>query len=216
MFFRSKILAQKLLHWYERHGRIFSFRKASTPYEVLIAEIMLRKTTARQVNKVWPEFVKRFPTIEALSKADEREVERLIAPLGIKKRAHDLVMIAKAIVKYYGKFPHDVKELIKLPGVGEYVANCVACFCFGKKLPLVDSNVRRVLTRLFGTELRGLRGRELDEKINRGYLELMPSNNIRKFHYAMLDLAALICKPKNPKCDYCPLKTWCSYSKLKV
>jgi len=202
----GKEIARILLEWHSRFGRRFSFRETLDPYGVLVAEIMLRKTTARQVEKVWPEFMRRFPTIEALARANVREVEHLIASLGIKKRAHDLVTLAKKVVEQYGKIPHDPNQLKSLPGVGEYIANCLASFCFGERLPLIDSNVRRILCRMLGiTE----KGKKADMMIRKAYENIAPLSDYRSFHYALLDLAAIYCRPKKPRCEKCPVKNVC-------
>jgi len=202
------------MQWHEKHSRHFTFRNVDDAYLILVSEILLRKTTARQVNSIWPEFVKKFPTPLSLMKADRRELEHFLAPLGIRTRAQQLKEIARIIVdEWQGKVPCDLRKLMKLPGVGEYIASCVVAFRCNVKLPLIDSNVRRVLSRLLASAIRKLSQKEASELVKRAYLELVPDNYIRKFHYALLDLAATICRPKKQRCNICPILLYCSYAR---
>lgn len=202
-------ISRALLGWHRGHGRTLSFRGSRDPYEVLVAEVMLRKTTARQVDRVWLEFIARFPDPGTLAKASVAEVERVVAPLGMRRRALDLVAIARAIATGPNEVLSQPSRLAQLPGVGEYIANCVAVFCYGKRLPLIDSNVRRVLTRLLSPHGDGAGLPK--EELERAYLSLCQGESIRDFHYALLDLAAFICRPKKPACDRCPLSANCAY-----
>jgi len=206
IFSDPEAIVRSLLNWHEAHKRDFSFRRATDPYAVLVAEIMLRQTTARQVDKIWPKFMRRFPDPKSLVEADIREVEQLIAPLGIRSRARQLKEIARIIVeRWQGRIPADPAGLMELPGVGEYIANCVVSFCYGVRLPLIDSNVRRVLMRVLGPTLAGLGRKEVSEALKRAYLELASVTDPRHLHYALLDLAALVCKAEKPLCDNCPI-----------
>jgi A/G-specific adenine glycosylase len=201
-------LTRALLRWHRRYGRSLSFRMSREPYGVLVAEVMLRKTTARQVDRVWPEFMARFPDPASLAEASVEDVERLLAPLGIRRRARDLVEIARAIAARPDEVLSEPSRLAQLPGVGRYIAGCVAAFCYGRRLPLIDSNVRRVLVRLLGLHPGGA-GPPKEEVLERAYLELCQAEDIREFHHAILDLAALVCRPKKPACERCPVSAYC-------
>ena len=197
-----------MIAWYKRHGRRFSFRETKDPYQVLVTEIMLRKTTARQVEGVFASFFERFPTVESLATADPRAVQEVIRPLGIRGRAVDLVRIARKIaMEHSGTVPADFDELTELPGVGEYVSGCVLTFCYGKPYPLIDSNVARVLSRLYGISKTSQRAAK--KKLRELYSQLAPQGQEREFHYALLDLAAILCRPRIPFCASCPLNTAC-------
>jgi len=210
-------LAEALLKWFDKHKRSFSFRWITDPYEVLVVEIMLRKTTARQVDKVWPRFRELFPTPWHLAEASLEEVEEVLAPLGLRRRAQQLQEIAKIIIEEWGgRVPKDPEKLKRLPGVGSYIAGCVASFCYNIKIPLIDSNVKRVLSRLLAKKLIGLSKANAFRLLCRAYLDVAPEQDLARFHYALLDLASKICKVKNPNCNNCPLKDWCSYYSLKI
>jgi len=208
-------LASALLRWYRRHGRRLSFRGCSDPYHVLVSEIMLRKTTARQVDRVFAVFVERFPDVHSLASASVSEVESIIRPLGIKSRARALVEIAKIIAERYGgTVPDDYAELRALPSVGDYVAGCVVAFCYGRRVPLVDTNVERVLTRVLG--LDGASRTDRVQRVREEYLHLAPRGAERCFHYALLDLAAALCRPRSPRCAECPIIEFCTYGKRYI
>jgi len=208
-------LARTLLEWYRENGRKFSFRRYCSPYHVLVSEIMLRKTTAKQVDKVFREFVERFPDLRSLASASASEVEAVIRPLGIRSRAKALVELARRVLEEHsGKIPDSYAELSKLPSVGEYVAGCVMLFCFGKRVPPVDTNVDRVLARVFGLDSLPQTARV--SAVKDIYLSIMPDGLEREFHYAILDLSAALCRPKSPKCKDCPIRICCTYGKSYI
>jgi len=210
-------IAESLLNWFNKHKRSFSFRWTTDPYGVLVLEIMLRKTTARQVDSIWPRFMELFPTPQHLAEASLQEVEAVLAPLGLRQRARQLQEIARIIIEEWdGKVPRDPEELKKLPGVGSYIAGCVASFCYNVKLPLIDSNVERVLSRLLAQKLLGLTKSQASRLLCKAYLDAAPNRDLMRFHCALLDLASKVCRPKDPRCNDCPLRGWCSYPKLKV
>jgi len=209
-------IASRLLAWYARFGRKFSFRYLRDPYSILIAEILLRKTTARQVDKVFPEFIRRYPSFKALAEASVGDVEKLIRPLGLRGRAIQLLQIAKQVVdRFNGELPKNEEELKKLPGVGGYIAGCVLTFAYHIRKPLVDSNVKRVLSRLAGYSNVPMKSKELLRRLSEIYLLIAPKGAERDFHYALLDLAALICRPKEPRCEECPVAKLCIGKCLK-
>jgi len=213
----ARRITEALLKWFDKHKRSFSFRWTTDPYRVLVLEMMLRKTTARQVDKVWPKFMKLFPTPQNLAEASLEEVEEVLAPLGLRQRARQLQEIARTIIEEWGGIvPKDPEKLKSLPGVGNYIAGCVVSFCYNLKLPLIDSNVERVLSRLIANKLLGLTKAETYELLRKVYLEAAPNEDLMRFHCALLDFASKVCKPKNPMCNGCPLTSWCSYPKLKV
>jgi A/G-specific adenine glycosylase len=210
----KETVAKRLIAWYRKHGRRFSFRQTRDPYRVLVAEMMLRKTTARQVEKVFGPFFERFPTVESLAAANPEAVREVIRPLGIRSRAMNLIQTARKIVEEHsGKIPADFSELTRLPGVGEYVAGCVLTFCYGRPHPLIDSNATRVLSRLCGIADPS----QLDarRKLREVYSRLVPRGREREFHYALLDLAAALCRPQAPSCALCPLTAVCHFAHLR-
>jgi A/G-specific adenine glycosylase len=205
-----------LMKWHLVNRMDFSFRRTRDPYQILISEILLRKTTAKQVDRVFPSFVKKFPTPEALASAERRDIENLIAELGLRKRAAELQKMAGCLVeRYAGKVPSTDEDLLGLPGVGRYTAGAVLTFGFGQIRPMVDTNVVRVLSRVFGLTSAKKRPRT-DERFWTLYKSLIPSENPREFHYAVLDLARLVCLPKNPHCMKCPVSDICEFASHKA
>ena len=208
-----KELTIKLLNWFRKEGQKYPFRETSDPYKILVCEILLRKTRAEQVAKIYSHFFAKFPTVESLSNAPEEEIAKIIKSLGIIRRAKDLSIIAKKIVDVYdGTIPDKESELISLPGVGSYVANCILLFGYGKNFGSpIDTNVNRVLSRVLGYEK--FRSWSPKDEIIQTYSSLAPTRNRRSFHHALIDLAHSICKFKNPECTICPISEFCNYSK---
>jgi len=209
------MIGTELISWYKRHGRRFLFRKTNDPYKILVTEIMLRKTTARQVEKVYQLFFEQFPSVTSLEKAQVKKVRKIIKPLGIASRAEDLVRIAKTLKrKYAGKIPQTFDELTKLPSVGEYIAGCVLTFAYNQPRPLLDSNVMRVLSRLSGGSADSICA-PTKKKLQALYSELVPPGQEREFHYALLDISAKLCRPSAPACAICPLATMCQFPNVR-
>lgn len=203
-------MVKKLLKWFEIEGKTYPFRDTTDPYRILVSEMLLRKTTARQVATIYPIFFEKFPTVKHLSKAPIDEIKRLIRPLGIASRTHDLKQVSQEIVsKYGGKIPENIQDLTKLKGVGKYIASCVMAFGFGFQVSAVDSNINRVLSRIMGYRVDFKK--QPDDRIWKFYYDLMPQERRRQFHHAIIDLSHLYCRPSNPKCRMCPLKEYCNY-----
>lgn len=198
-----------LMKWHHANRLDFSFRRTRDPYQILVSEILLRKTTGMQVDRVFPDFVKKFPTPRALARAERRDIENLIAELGLHKRAEELQKMAECLIeRYAGKVPSTDEDLRSLPGVGRYTAGAVLTFGFGQVRPMVDTNVVRVLGRVFDITSVKKRPRT-DERFWKRYGSLIPPENPREFHYAVLDLARLVCLPNDPHCEECPLSCMC-------
>jgi len=199
---RDEKLAKELVSWFGEHERSFPWRKTRDPYEIFIAELLLQKTQATMVEKTYNHFLHNFPNIRVLSTAKVSEVRKIVGRLGLSYRAARLVKIAKLIeTEHEGRFPRKLDDLLKLPGVGPYVANAVLCFAFNKPALIVDSNVMRVMSRYSGIYFEK-DFRERFEKV----LKIVPS---RKFNLALIDFAALICTPRGPKCVECPIENLC-------
>jgi A/G-specific adenine glycosylase len=209
---KSRLFAQQLLKWFSKNRRSFPWRETSDPYKVLIAEVFLRKTDAGKVLGIYEHFVRRYPGFEALINADRRELEDFLRPLGLyRRKAKELMDLARiAATKHRGKVPHSREELLELPGVGDYIANAVLCFAFAKTVPLVDTNVIRVVTRVFSFKPKTKRARD-DPEIWRDVRKIMPKGKARDFNLAMLDLAATTCLPRKPMCRICPVIPSCDY-----
>jgi A/G-specific adenine glycosylase len=208
---RKSRLISSLLRWYRRNGRDLPWRGERDPYRVLVSEIMLQQTQVGRVLVKYPSFLKRFPTLKKLAQARISEVIRAWQGMGYNNRAVRLRELAICLVKdLNGKMPETPVELGKLPGVGRYTANAVACFAFRKPVPVVDTNIERVLTRLYPDKLRHHRLRGRDSQVVWGVAEaILPRRRASDWNQALMDLGALICTAATPKCEICPVSKFC-------
>ena len=143
--------AEKIIHWYQKHHRDLPWRHTLDPYRIWLSEVILQQTRVAQGLPYYQRFTEAFPTVHDLAKASEQEVLRLWQGLGYYSRARNLHACAKTVVSdYEGEFPNTYRELIKLKGVGAYTAAAIASFAFNETVPVVDGNVYRVLSRVFG------------------------------------------------------------------
>ena len=203
--------AKLLVKWFRKHGRNYPWRKNLEPYRVLIAEIMLQRTKADQVVPTYLSFLNKFPTTRALAKAPIEDIEKFFGALGLMWRAKKVEELAEALVsKYDGKIPDSKEELLSLPGVGEYVADAVLCFAHGRNVAVVDANVCRVIGRFSGLIARGEARR--DPRFREMADRLAPKENMREYNWALIDFAASVCTPRNPKCGECPLAKLCAFA----
>lgn len=209
---KPRLFAQQLLKWFSKNRRDFPWRETKDPFKVLIAEILLRKTDAGKVLSVYEHFVRRYSSIEALINANDGQLENSLRPLGLyRRRAKELKDLAQMVANEYGgEIPRSREELLGLPGVGDYIANAVLCFAFGKDVPLLDTNVIRVVTRVFSFKPKRKRARD-DPEIWRDVRKIIPKGKARDFNLAMLDLAAATCLPRKPVCGICPVIPSCDY-----
>lgn len=195
----------RVIRWEKDHWAPYPWRVERTPYKVLVAEILLKRTTRQAVSREFLGFIKRFPNIYSIYSADVEELEEALKHLGLyKQRTQHLKELAKAIVeKHGGVVPDRWEDLVALPGLGIYITGAVLSFGFGKRAPVVDSNVARLLSRLTGLR-PGSPARWL------GLLwVLVPEEGHDYFNYGLIDLGALVCHYKKPRCGQCPLRDLC-------
>ncbi|MEM2129636.1 MAG: hypothetical protein QXZ70_03450, partial [Candidatus Bathyarchaeia archaeon] len=190
--------------------RSFPWRKSKDPYQILIAEIMLQRTKAEQVVPVFLKFIERFPSPKELNNAKMSEIESYFDKLGLIWRAKKVKCLSEKLVgDYNGSVPRERSKLLALPGVGDYVADAVRCFAFDEDVAIIDSNVCRVLRRVFGLEPKSeARRSPLYKEIAE---QLAPRGKCKEYNWAIIDHASDICRPKNPKCEICSLNTICNY-----
>lgn len=202
--------AENLSRWWKNNKREFPWRKTRQPYKILVSEILLHRTRADQVAPVYHEFLKRFPTIIALSKASIEDVKEILHSLGLSWRTELLHKMALLVIrKHEGEIPSRKEELEALPGVGHYIAAAVRCFCYGCPEVLLDTNTVRILGRIFGIEKTDSSRRS--KQFRELYGSLIDQEYPRDFNYAMIDLGALVCRPRKPACNICPLAAFCTY-----
>ena len=217
---QSKVhkISEYLLGWFSIHGRQFPWRQTRNPYSILLAEKLLQQTSVRPgLVQAYQELLSLYPTPMALAAADLDEVSTIIQSLGLRYRAQELITLAQAICEEHdGCVPQNFKSLMALPGIGDYTSRAILCFAFNQDVPIVDTNVARILYRVFGLPgpmpANPARKRSLIELAG----SLIPSGRARDFNLAMLDLGALVCKSSNPKCQICPLLTVCEFGSTVV
>ncbi len=195
--------------WGEQNKRIFPWRLTNDPFHIMMAELMLRRTQARQVIKIYSNFIKQYPDAYALANALPVEVASSLFSLGLAWRVPAFQQIAQSLVdQYEGNVPANYEALIALPGIGDYVASAVCCFAFGQTTIIVDTNTVRVAGRLFDVPTHAESRRR---KPVRSLLQLLiDKEDPQSYNYALLDLAALVCKPEKPDCPACPLSFCCA------
>lgn len=208
----SSPLADALLPWYDTHERDLPWRDGrSTAWGVLLSEVMSQQTPINRVVPLWEQWMQRWPTAADFAAAGTDEVLRAWGRLGYPRRALRLLECAREIVRRFdGEVPRDVDTLLSLPGIGEYTARAVACFHFGQNVPVVDTNVRRVYRRAVdGQFLQGPASRrELAEVAS-----ILPDHPSRgpRMSAALMELGALVCTARSPRCDQCPLLDQCAW-----
>lgn len=213
---KQTVCALRLLAWHRGSQPNYPWRRTRDPFAVLLSEILLRKTTRRQALGVFDSFRERYPTVESLHRATVGEIENEIRPLGMQKeRAWGLKRMASALIREHaGRVPDEKTELMSLPLVGQYTTNAVMCFAFGKDLPLVDTNVARVVSRVFSLNSKKKRPHE-DDKLWEFVGALIPKGKAREFNFAILDFGDSICSKLRPKCAVCPMLSICEYARKR-
>ncbi|MFT7433141.1 MAG: A/G-specific adenine glycosylase [Alphaproteobacteria bacterium] len=203
--------ASHLLSHYKKNARDLPWRRYPTPYNVWLSEIMLQQTTVTTVIPYFEKFTNTYKTVQALAKASEDDIMHLWQGLGYYSRARNLHKCAKIIAENGGTFPSDEAALLKLPGVGPYTAAAISSIAFNKKATVVDGNVERVMSRLQRTETALPKAKaELGDKAR----TLTPNKENNLYSNAIMELGALICTPRKPKCATCPVTKFCdSYGK---
>ncbi|MGD1278384.1 MAG: A/G-specific adenine glycosylase [Tepidisphaeraceae bacterium] len=209
-------VARRLLGWYARHRRDLPWRPPRdhshapiNPYTILVSEFMLQQTQVATVIPYFRRFMDRFPTLQALAAAKERQVLRLWQGLGYYRRARNLHAAAKKIAAdFAGRVPHDPAILQTMPGIGRYTAGAVASLAYGARAPIVDGNVARVLCRLHLIR-RDPRRPQTIRHLWQIAEQLLPRTRVGEFNSALMELGATLCTPGDPQCPLCPLRRYC-------
>ena len=195
---------RKLLAWYRRSHRDLPWRRRRDPYAIWISEVMLQQTQVETALPYYERFIREIPTIEALARAPENQVLTLWAGLGYYRRARNLMAAAREIVsRHHGGMPSDYDALMDLPGIGQYMAGAILSIAFNKPYPVVDGNVRRVLSRLYGWS---------DENAKRLWdaaERLVKDAEPRLVNQALMELGAKVCSFRAPRCLNCPVQGLC-------
>ena len=202
-------IRRALLGWFAETARDLPWRRTKDPYAIWISEIMLQQTRVQAVVPYYERFLNRFPTVKQLARARLHTVLKLWEGLGYYSRARSLHEAAKKIVaQFNGHLPANREELLTLPGIGRYTAGAIASIAFGKREPLVDGNVTRVLCRLF--RIKGSpKEAAVQERIWSIAEELVPKDHAGQFNQALMELGSEVCRPRSPDCENCPVNQLC-------
>lgn len=198
-----------LLAWYDVHGRDLPWRKTSDPYHILVSEIMLQQTQVDRVLPKYAEWLKKYPSFEALASARISDVTTTWRPLGYNIRPRRLHAIAReAVERYDGQLPSDEETLLSFKGIGAYTAGAIRSFAFGQRAAILDTNVARVLFRVFVG-----RGDPKAHAMRRRLWAIsdtvLPRKRVFDFNQALMDLGATVCSARSPQCAVCPMSRMC-------
>ena len=203
--------ADRLLGWYGKNRRRLPWRDDPTSYRVWLSEIMLQQTRVDAALPYFQRFLEKFPDLKALAQASEQEVVSAWSGLGYYSRARNLHRAARIVCeKHGGRFPDSYSQALELPGVGAYTAGAVLPIAYGQPHPVLDGNARRVLTRYLKIEEAGSRAdRHLKPHLAQLVAHHFVKERISDFNQALMELGALVCTPRRPRCRICPLKGSC-------
>lgn len=202
-------IGEKLIAWYEKTKRDLPWRRTKDPYKIWISEVILQQTRVEQGIPYYHKFIENFPSIEFLANCQQDELMKLWEGLGYYSRARNLHKAAKQIVEHHsGNIPDNYQDLLKISGIGPYTAAAIASIAYKLPHAVVDGNVQRVISRLFGIEqaVNSLDGKKIISEIAE---KLLIKNNSSSYNQAIMELGALICKPRKPECEHCPVNEHC-------
>ena len=198
-----------VLGWFDATGRTLPFRGSGDAYGVLVSEVMAQQTQISRVADKWAAFMDAFPSVQSLAAAPPAEVLRAWRGLGYNRRALNLQRAARAIVaEHEGQVPSALADLERLPGVGRYTARAVASLAFGQRVGPVDTNVRRVLQRVMAADapMPPARLQAVADAV-------VPAGRPADWTHALMDIGATVCRPATPRCEECPLRSWCAFAR---
>jgi len=205
---------RRLLSWYRRHGRDLPWRKTGDPYHILVSEVMLQQTQVDRVLPKYAEWLGKYPSLEALATAPEPEVAKTWYPLGYNIRPRRLQSIAReAVAKYGGALPSDEATLLSFKGIGAYTAGAIRSFAFGERAAILDTNVARVLFRVFVGK-GDPKSHAMKRHLWAVSEALVPVRQTFDFNQGLMDFGALVCVARNPRCLVCPMAKSCTWRRL--
>jgi A/G-specific adenine glycosylase len=205
---------QRLLTWYRRHGRDLPWRKTDDPYHILVSEIMLQQTQVDRVLPKYAEWLEKYPSLAALATAPEDDVDATWRPLGYNIRPRRLQSIAReAVANYGGELPSDEETLLSFKGIGAYTAGALRSFAFRERAAILDTNVARVLFRTFVGK-GDPKSHAMKRHLWAVSETLVPLREVFDFNQALMDLGALVCVARKPRCLVCPMAKDCAWRRL--
>ncbi|WP_185876916.1 A/G-specific adenine glycosylase [Blattabacterium cuenoti] len=200
--------SRKIINWYRKNHRKLPWRRTKNPYHILVSEFMLQQTKVSNTIKYYLNFIQKFPTLEKLSQAEEKNVLKEWEGLGYYSRARYLHSFSKKLEGNDNLFPKTYKELIKHKGIGPYTGAAIASICFNEVIPAIDGNAYRVFSRYLGIkyDITSFITKNLFKTI---VLKMIDWKTPGIFNQAIMDIGAIFCTPKNAKCLLCPIKNSC-------
>ncbi len=200
---------RRLLAWYRSHGRDLPWRRTNDPYHILVSEVMLQQTQVDRVLPKYHEWLERYPSLEALAGAALGEVTETWRPLGYNIRPRRLHAIAReSMARYGGELPSDEATLLSFKGIGAYTAGAIRSFAFHQRAAILDTNVARVLFRVF-VKRGDPKAHAMRKHLWALSETLVPHKHVFDFNQALMDLGATVCSARRPKCGECPMATMC-------
>lgn len=203
-----------LLTWFDSSRRPMPWRETRDPYRIWVSEIMLQQTQVKTVIPYYERWVQSFPTVEKLARAREATVLKHWEGLGYYSRVRNLHRAARQVVREHnGRVPDTLEGILSLPGIGRYTAGAVLSIAYGQPVPVLDGNVKRVLSRLFGLHENGAT-RQSENRLWQHAEALLPASRPGDFNQSLMELGATVCLPRNPMCLLCPVSGYCAAFKL--
>jgi len=209
---RIRTFRERVLHWFDGAGREFPWRgRAASHYKKVIAEVLLQRTRAETVLAFYPKFVAEFPSWRRIANASEAKLRMYLEPIGLwRRRASSLRRLSHAMVERGGRFPRRRGEIEALPGVGQYIANSILLLVHKEREPLLDGGMARVLERYFGP--RQLVDIRFDPYLQQLARKVVDHERSVEVSWALLDLSAMICRTREPRCSECPMRRGCRFA----
>lgn len=207
---RLRNLREALLGWAKSNLRDFPWRHPGTSaYSIMVAELLLKRTTATAASRAYDPFIEKYPTIDRLALASEGELTELLKPIGLsRQRARAIRQLARVLMQQGKGVPQNMEQLRALPGIGDYAARAILSFAYDVPIAVADGNVARVMQRVFQDANTDFNSKTTQRIVD----ELLPHAHHRNFNFALLDIGALICRPRKPLCVKCPLQSLCDYA----
>src|SRR4051812_34639009 len=198
-----------LLAWYRRHGRDLPWRRTADPYHILVSEVMLQQTQVDRVVPKYHEWLGKYPSLEALAVAPEEAVRETWRPLGYNIRPRRLQAIAReSVARFGGQLPSDEETLLSFKGIGAYTAGAIRSFAFRERAAILDTNVARVLFRVF-VQRGDPKAHAMKKHLWAVSATVVPHKHVFDFNQALMDLGATVCVARKPKCEICPMRKLC-------
>ena len=209
-FQKKSYFAARVLQWGRQNFDDFPWRLSRSPYEILIAELLLKRTTATAAARVYGDFLARFPSLPVVASAADEDLVNALSSLGLQnQRARSMKHLAIWLLsKHDGEIPCDLEVLLEVPGLGDYNATAILSFGYGVPTAVLDANVERILLRVFGNTLPARPPWKLLRELAQF---LLPMDGHREYNYGLLDLGRHICRYTNPRCGECPVASFCDF-----